>query len=170
MRILITGTVLFVIWAFFSAWLYNDVLLPVINKPAAVQTIPVPPDPVADSLAKIIASMPKPIMIFFEFDKTKFKTDPQTESRIAEFKTWMEQYPRSMLSVTGHADIVGTSEYNQDLSFQRAQVIVKYLEEQGVKTERITTESRGESESAVHYITSEGRAKNRNTILSIKMK
>lgn len=169
MRILITGTVLFVIWAFFSAWLYNDVLLPIINKPAVVQTIPVPPDPVADSLAKINALIPKPIMIFFEFDKTKFKTDPQTESRIAEFKTWLDKYQGSMLSVTGHADIVGTSEYNQDLSFQRAQVIVKYLEDQGVKTERIITESKGETESVVDYITSEGRAKNRNTILSIKM-
>ena len=170
MRILITGTVLFVIWAFFSAWLYNDVLLPVINKPAAVQTIPVPPDPVADSLAKIMASMPIPIMIYFEFDKTKFKTDPLTESRIAEFKTWLEKYPGSMLSVTGHADIVGTSEYNQDLAFQRAQIIVKYLEGQGVLTDRITTQSKGEAESVVDYITPEGRAKNRNTVLSIKMK
>ena len=170
MRILITGTVLFVIWAFFSAWLYNDVLLPVINKPVAVQTIPVPPDPVADSLAKIVASMPKPIMIFFEFDKTKFKTDPQTDSRIAEFKSWLEKYPGSMLSVTGHADIVGTTEYNQDLAFQRAQIIVKYLENQGVLTDRISTQSKGETESVVDYITSEGRAKNRNTVLSIKMK
>lgn len=170
MRILITGTVLFVIWAFFSAWLYNDVLLPVINKPVAVQTIPVPPDPVADSLAKIIASMPRPIMIYFEFDKTKFKTDPQTESRISEFKEWLGKYPGSLLSVTGHADIVGTSEYNQDLAFQRAQAVVKYLEEQGVLTDRITTLSKGETESADDYITPEGRAKNRNTVISIKMK
>jgi outer membrane protein OmpA-like peptidoglycan-associated protein len=170
MRILITGTVLFVIWAFFSAWLYNDVLLPVINKPVAVQTIPEPPDPAADSLAKIIASMPKPILIFFDFDKTKFKIDPQTESRLVEFKAWLEKYPASMLSVTGHADIVGTTEYNQDLAFQRARVIVKYLEEQGVKTERITTQSKGETESVVNYITPEGRAKNRNTEISIKMK
>jgi len=170
MRILITGTVLFVIWAFFSAWLYNDVLLPVINKPVVVQTIPMPPDPVADSLAKIIASMPKPIMIFFEFDKTKFKADPQNESRIAEFKTWLEKYPGSQLAVTGHADIVGTSEYNQDLAFQRAQVVVKYLEELGVLTDRITTQSKGESEAVANYITPEGRAKNRNTVISIKMK
>ena len=170
MRILITGTVLFVIWAFFSAWLYNDVLLPVINKPVTVQTIPVPPDPVADSLAKTIASMPKPIMLFFDFDKTKFKTDAQTEGRIAEFKSWLGKYPGSLLSVTGHADIVGTSEYNQDLAFQRAQAVVKYLEEQGVLTDRITTQSKGETESADDYITSEARAKNRNTVISIKMK
>jgi OOP family OmpA-OmpF porin len=170
MRILITGTVLFVIWAFFSSWLYNDVLLPVINKPVAVQTIPTPPDPVADSLAKIIASMPKPILIYFEFDKTKLKTDPQTESSLTEFKSWLEKYPGSMLSVTGHTDLVGTTDYNNELALQRAQVVVKYLEAQGVRAERITTLSKGEAESVVDYITSEGRARNRNTEISIKMK
>ena len=82
MRILITGGVLFVIWAIFSSWLYNDVLLPVINKPVVVQTIPEPPNPEADSLAKILASMPKPLMIYFEFDKAKFKSDQKLTAEL----------------------------------------------------------------------------------------
>jgi outer membrane protein OmpA-like peptidoglycan-associated protein len=114
--------------------------------------------------------MPKPIMIYFDFDKTKFKIDPQTEDRIAEFKSWLGKYPGSMLSVTGHSDIVGTPEYNEDLAFQRAQIIVKYLEEQGIATARITTLSKGEAEAVVDYITPEGRARNRNAEISIKMK
>jgi OmpA-OmpF porin, OOP family len=170
MRILITGTVLFVIWAIFSAWLYNDVLLPVINKPVAVQTVPEPPNPVADSLAKIYASMPKTLMIYFEFDKAKFKSDPQTDSKFAEFKKWLDKYPASMLSVTGHTDLVGTPEYNQALSLKRAQVIVNYLEKQGIGAGRIITEAKGALQPAADYITSEGRAKNRRTEISIKMK
>ncbi len=170
MRILITGIVLFVIWAFFSAWLYNDVLLPVINKPEAVQTIPQPADPVADSLAKIYASMPETLMIHFEFDKVKFKTDPQTDSRIAEFKTWLDKYPASQLIVTGHSDLVGTPDYNQELALRRAQVIVKYLGEQGISAGRMTAQSKGETEPAFDYITADERAKNRRTEISIKMK
>lgn len=169
MRILITGTVLFVIWAFFSAWLYNDVLLPVINKPVAVQTIPEPPDPVADSLAKINASMPKTLIIYFEFDKTKFKNDAQTDSKVAEFKLWLDKYPASMLSVSGHTDLVGTPDYNQALSLKRAQVIEKYLETQGISAGRIVTESKGEIQPAADYITSDGRAKNRRAEISIKL-
>jgi outer membrane protein OmpA-like peptidoglycan-associated protein len=169
MRILITGTVMFVIWAFFSAWLYNDVLLPVINKPVTVQTITVPPDPVADSLAKIYASAPKPLIVYFEFDKEKFKADPQTDSRVAEYKSWLEKYPKAILSVTGHTDLVGTKEYNLDLSFQRAQVMLKYLEGLGISPDRIRTQSEGESEPAFDYITAEERAKNRRTEISIKM-
>jgi OmpA-OmpF porin, OOP family len=170
MRILITGTVLFVIWAFFSAWLYNDVLLPVINKPAPVQTVPQPPDPVADSLAKIYASMPKTLMIYFEFDKAKFKNDPQTDSKVTEFKSWLDKYPTSMITVTGHTDLVGTPDYNQSLSLKRAQVIEKYLEAQGISSDRIITESKGEFQPIADYITSEGRAKNRRTEISIKLK
>lgn len=170
MRILITGTVLFVIWAFFSAWLYNDVLLPVINKPVTVQTFTLPPDRVTDSLAKIYASAPKPLTIYFEFDKAKFKTDPQTESRVAELKSWLDKYPGASLSVTGHSDLVGPLKYNQDLSFRRAQITLKYLEGQGINPDRIRTQVKGESEPAFDYITADGRAKNRRTEISIKNK
>jgi OOP family OmpA-OmpF porin len=169
MRILITGCVLFVIWAIFSSWLYNDILLPVLRRPDVVQTIPEPPDQVADSLAKIIASMPEPLMIYFEFDKTKFKSDLQTDSRIAEFKSWLDKYPASTLNVTGHTDLVGTPEYNLELALKRATILGKYLETQGINAGRIQIQSKGESQPAADYLTPEGRAKNRRTEISIKM-
>jgi outer membrane protein OmpA-like peptidoglycan-associated protein len=169
MRILITGFVVFVIWAIFSSWLYNDILLPVINKPVAVQPIPEPQNPVADSLAKIYASMPKTLLIGFEFDQAKFKTDPQTDSKIAEFKLWLDKYPASMLHVTGYTDLVGSTEYNLALSVKRAQVIAKYLETQGIISGRMVIDSRGEADPIADYITAEGRAKNRRTEISIKL-
>jgi OOP family OmpA-OmpF porin len=142
----------------------------VINKPVAVPTAPIPPNPVADSLAKIYASMPKTIMIYFEFDKAKFKDDEQTNSKVAEFKTWLDKFPASMLSVTGHTDLVGTTDYNQSLALKRAQVVAKYLEIQGIGAGRMVTESKGELQPAADNITSDGRAKNRRTEISIKMK
>jgi outer membrane protein OmpA-like peptidoglycan-associated protein len=169
MRILITGLVVFVIWAIFSSWLYNDILLPVINKPVAVQPIPEPQNNVADSLAKIYALMPKTLMIGFEFDKAKFKSNPQTDSKIAEFKMWLDKYPASKLYVTGYSDLVGTDEYNLALSQKRAQVVSKFLEAQGINSGRIVTESKGEAEPVAGYITAEGRAKNRRTEISIKL-
>lgn len=169
MRILITGFVVFVIWAIFSSWMYNDILLPVIHKPVTVQTIPEPLNPVADSLAKIYASMPKTLMISFDFDKSKFKADPHTDSKIAEFKMWLEKYPASVLHVTGHTDLVGTPEYNLALALKRAQIIAKYIETQGINSGRVITESKGETEPIAGYITTEDRAKNRRTEISIKL-
>jgi outer membrane protein OmpA-like peptidoglycan-associated protein len=168
MRILITGLVAFVIWCFVSAWLYNDKLLPVL-KPVQEITIPESQINAADSLMKLKALMPKDLMIYFEFNEAKFKADPQTDNSIAEFKAWLEKYPGSMLSVTGHADLVGTPEYNQDLGLKRAQIISKYLESQGISAGRIITESKGESQPVASFITKEGRAKNRRTEISIKM-
>jgi outer membrane protein OmpA-like peptidoglycan-associated protein len=168
MRILITGFVVFVIWSFISTWLYVDKLLPLIKKPVAVQTIPEPKNNEADSLALLYASMPKDLLIYFEFDKLKFTTDPQTDVSIAEFKKWLDKYPVSMLSVTGHTDLVGTPDYNEALGLKRAEIIQKYLEGKGIPPARITAGSKGENQPIGDYLTEEGRAKNRRAEITIK--
>jgi len=169
MRILVTGFVAFVIWCFISAWLYNDILLPVINKPVTVQTIPQPQSNTADSLAQLKASMPGALLIYFEFNDSKFKPDPQTDNSIATFKSWLGKYPSSMLTVTGHSDLVGTPEFNQELGIKRARVVGKYLESMGIISSKMILDSKGESEPAADYLTADGRAKNRRTEISIKM-
>jgi outer membrane protein OmpA-like peptidoglycan-associated protein len=169
MRILIAGFVAFVIWCFFSAWLYNDKLLPVLHKPVPVITAPENRLNEADSLMKLKALMPKDLTIWFEFNDAKFKPDPQYENSIAEFKAWLDKYPGSMLSVQGYTDIVGTTDFNMALGLERAEVVSKFLETKGVPATRIITGSMGERKAFENYITKEGRAKNRKTEVSIKM-
>lgn len=168
MRILIFGFVVFVIWSFFSIWLYVDKILPVMKVPVAVQTIPEPKTNAADSLAQLYALMPKDLMIYFEFDKLEFKTDPQADISVAEFKSWLDKYPVSILSVTGHTDLVGTTVYNQSLGLRRALIIQKYLEGKGIPSNRIIANSEGEDHPLGDYLTVEGRAKNRRVEISIK--
>lgn len=168
MRILIIGFVVFVIWSFFSTWLYVDKILPSMKVPVTVQTIPEQQRNAADSLAQLYASMPKDLMIYFEFDKLKFKTDPQTDISIGEFKNWLDKYPVLILSVTGHSDLVGTPDYNKALGLRRAQIIQKYLEEKGIPSARIITDSKGEDQPLGDYLAEAGRAKNRRTEISIK--
>jgi OOP family OmpA-OmpF porin len=168
MRILITGFIVLVIWSFFSMWLYVDVLKPATKKPVVVQPAPESQSKEADSLMKIYASMPKDLLIYFEFDKSKFIPDPQTESRIAEFKIWLDNHTEAVLSVTGHTDFIGTPEYNQALGLERAHIIRKYLESKGIPPNKMITSSRGEEQPIASHITSEGRAKNRRTEITIK--
>ena len=169
MRILITGFVVFLIWCFVSAWLYNDHLLPALRKPVPVPQISEQQTREADSLMKLKASMPKDITIYFEFNDAKFKPDPQTDNSVAELKAWLEKYPGSRLLVSGHTDLVGTPEYNKDLGLKRAAVVVKYLSGLGITADRILMESQGENDPAGGYVTAEERAKNRRTVISIKM-
>ena len=169
MRILITGVVLLAIWCIVSAWLYNDKLMPVIKKPESSQTIPTIVTHEADSLMKIKESMPKNLLIYFEFGKSKFNPDPQNENSVTGFKAWLEKYPQSMLLVTGNTDMVGTIDYNYDLALKRAQVVGKYIENQGINSGRVVVSSKGETEPAADYLTQEGRAKSRRTEISLKM-
>jgi outer membrane protein OmpA-like peptidoglycan-associated protein len=169
MKILITGIVLLVIWCIVSAWLYNDKLMPVIMKPETSKVIPKTMTNEADSLMKIKASMPENLLIYFEFDKTKFNPDPQNENSVTEFKAWLEKYPQSVLLVTGHTDMVGTIEYNYDLALKRAEIVGKYVESKGINSGRMVVSSKGETEPAADYLSHEGRAKSRRTEISLKM-
>lgn len=169
MRIHIVGFVLFVIWCFISAWLYNDMILPGMNKSTPIQTIPKTLTNEADSLMKLKASMPENLLIYFDFDKSNFKSDVQIENSITTLKTWIGKYQGSMLNVTGHADSVGTIEYNYNLGLKRAEVVEKYLENKGINTSSMIIESKGKTQPAADNITDAGRAKNRRTEISIKM-
>jgi len=169
MRILITGVISLMILCFVSAWLYNDKLLPVIKKTIPIVSVSEAEIHESDSLMKLNASIPNALMIYFEFNKAKFNPDQETPNSILPFKTWLDKYPGSMLSVTGHTDLVGSVDYNYNLGLERAQVIGNYLETQGVNVSRMVISSRGETEPAADYLTKDGRAKNRRTEISIKM-
>jgi outer membrane protein OmpA-like peptidoglycan-associated protein len=168
MRILITGLIVFVIWSFFSTWLYTDVLRHAARKQVPLQAVPVPKNNVADSLVEIYAMMPKDLSICFEFDKARLNPDQQLESGLPEFKAWLEKYPQSMLQVTGFTDLVGEKEYNQKLGLTRAEAMQKFLESKGFPAVRMIVSSKGEDDPVAGYITAGERAKNRRTVISIK--
>ena len=73
-----------------------------------------------------------------------------------------------MLSITGHTDNIGTSEYNQTLGFKRARTIQKYLESRGINADKMILESKGKDQPIiVDQTTEEGRAKNRRVVITI---
>lgn len=169
MRIIIAGLLAFVIWCVFSAWMFNDNLLPVLKKQAVE---PVPADNearVADSLARLKASMPESLLVYFDFGKSEIKTDLQLESRIAPFRAWLRDYPDSKLLITGHTDLIGTHDYNMQLGMERAQAVAGKILELGIERNRIITESKGETQPVSGYISEENRSKNRRTEITIKL-
>jgi hypothetical protein len=91
MRILTIGSVVFVMWAFFSTWLFVDVLKPALKKTVPAVAVPETTNNVADSLAKIYALMPKDLVIWHDFDKARLVTDPQMEISLSDFKNWLDQ-------------------------------------------------------------------------------
>jgi outer membrane protein OmpA-like peptidoglycan-associated protein len=63
--------------------------------------------------------------------------------------------------ITGHTDNVGTQQYNQVLSLERAQTVRNWLVEKGITSNRMRTVGRGQNETVASNETDAGRAENR---------
>ncbi len=59
------------------------------------------------------------------------------------------QYPNSLIDVYGYTDTVGSSDFNQRLSEQRAQAVANYLIGRGVNSSRVRWMGFGETRLAV---------------------
>ncbi|MSP38671.1 MAG: OmpA family protein [Deltaproteobacteria bacterium] len=70
--------------------------------------------------------------------------------------------------IEGHADSLGSDDYNQKLGLQRAQMVMKELVAQGVDTGRISTASLGENKPLIGTDTAWARAVNRRVEFQVK--
>lgn len=86
-------------------------------------------------------------VVYFGFDKANL-TKKALEV-IDQVVQAVRQMGATALSVVGHADTVGTVEYNQVLSERRARNVAKALIDRGIPPEAITVAGRSELEPAV---------------------
>lgn len=115
-------------------------------------------EPLVSGEKKPSADQEKPAMIpaaveayfsaetLFDFDQAAVKPEGLRildEKIIARMKIHPDV---ELLIITGHADRIGTGEYNQDLSVRRANAVKAYLANQGIAAERMTVSGKGESE------------------------
>ena len=101
--------------------------------------------------------------IQFEFDSAKLlkSSYPTLDDIIA----LLEKIPEVKLEVQGHTDIVGTEDYNQKLSEDRAHSVTDYFESKGIAGVRLRAIGFGTRVPVADNVTDEGRAKNRRVEL-----
>jgi outer membrane protein OmpA-like peptidoglycan-associated protein len=73
----------------------------------------------------------------------------------------LQSYPSKRVLVRGYTDSFGTRTANLALSTARAKAVCRYLLEQGVDSERLDCEGRGEASPIASNQTVEGRSRNR---------
>lgn len=86
--------------------------------------------------------------IYFEFDSSDLTTSAQ--SILEEKAQWLKENPYSQITIEGHCDDRGTTEYNLALGDRRAQSAKKYLVALGIEDTRIDTLSYGEEKPALN--------------------
>jgi outer membrane protein OmpA-like peptidoglycan-associated protein len=104
--------------------------------------------------------------VSFDFGKADLK--PAFIPTLDKVADLLHRYDRTVVHVIGHTDNVGSAEYNQRLSEQRAQSVVDYLTRKGIPWQRLVTEGRGFSEPRASNATEAGRQLNRRVELLIK--
>jgi len=78
----------------------------------------------------------------------------------------LRECPKIHVTVSGYTDSIGTPNYNNGLSYRRAEAAKGYLVEQGISASRLETEGFGESDPIATNSTAAGRAQNRRVELA----
>ena len=97
--------------------------------------------------------------ILFEIGKATLK--PESMEEIQKVAEYMKKNPSARFEVQGHTDNVGSDKTNDPLSQQRAEAVVKALEDMGVDPFNLRPVGKGSHEPVADNSTDAGRTKNR---------
>ncbi len=95
----------------------------------------------------------------FNFDR--FDLQPKAEQSLRDVYEHLKKNPNLKVTINGHTDDLGSDEYNDVLSRERASSVAQYLINLGLDKNRITSKGFGDSEPLDTTLTEEARRKNR---------
>jgi outer membrane protein OmpA-like peptidoglycan-associated protein len=101
------------------------------------------------------------------FDYNSYALRAESKSTLQTLADNFRRYPEEQISVEGHTDNIGSDDYNQRLSEQRAGGVRDYLVDQGVTSTRVVAVGFGESRPKASNDTPEGRQLNRRVEIHI---
>lgn len=101
------------------------------------------------------------------FDTARYTLRPGAREKLAKVAGIVLSHPGLRLEVEGHTDSVGSEDYNQRLSEQRAASVRDFLVQQGISTTSIIARGFGEGMPVATNDTAEGRQQNRRVELVV---
>ena len=107
-----------------------------------------------------------PHVVYFDYDS--YVVGDDYRSVIEANAKLLQREPKEKMSVQGHTDDRGSSEYNLALGQRRAEAVVKSLELLGAQPAQLEAVSFGKEHPAVQGDTEEAWAKNRRAELAAK--
>jgi OmpA-OmpF porin, OOP family len=102
------------------------------------------------------------VSLNIEFDINKSDIRPQYNDEVAKVGDFMKKYPTTTAVIEGYTDQVGSDDYNMKLSQQRAESVVKSLEDNfGIDPSRLSAKGYGKASPTADNSTEAGKQKNR---------
>ena len=101
------------------------------------------------------------------FDTGRYTLKPEAREKLAKLSGIVLAYPGLTLEIDGYTDSVGSDEFNQTLSEERANSVRDFLMEQGVPANSITAKGFGKTDPVASNDTAQGREQNRRVELVV---
>lgn len=103
--------------------------------------------------------------VFFDTGKSDLRSESHTElDRLVKL---LKDVPSLKIEISGHTDNTGSATLNEQLSQDRADAVVAYLKQKGIKAARLTSKGYGSSRPVASNNSEEGRQSNRRTEFEI---
>ncbi|MFD2943041.1 OmpA family protein [Flavobacterium notoginsengisoli] len=109
-----------------------------------------------------------PLILHFNTNQSRETLTTLEKQKVADIVKYTEHVKEAVVLAVGHSDNVGNRDSNIVLGQKRAEFSKKYLSKNDIDAERIETQSKGPDEPIGDNNTSEGKASNRRTVITIK--
>jgi outer membrane protein OmpA-like peptidoglycan-associated protein/tetratricopeptide (TPR) repeat protein len=101
------------------------------------------------------------------FDTNKFNIKDESKPELKKLIDFLNLNPTVHIEVSGHTDNVGSDQFNQTLSENRAKAVYQYLVTNGIIASRLIFKGYGETQPIASNDTDEDRSRNRRTEFKI---
>jgi hypothetical protein len=101
------------------------------------------------------------IALYINFETGKAEIRPESQKIIDQIVQMLKENPDLKISIEGHTDNVGTAEFNQKLSENRAKAVMDAIIAQNIDKNRLSSKGWGATKPVADNNTEEGKAKNR---------
>jgi len=140
-----------------------------IDGPGQVHALAYDADRARDEFGSVIQSLPsRPANFVLYFLEGKDELTPESDGEVTRIFSELKSRPDPEIWVIGHTDAVGTMQYNDQLSLQRAERVRDDLVSRGIPAESIEVSGRGKREPLVP--TSEGISEPKNRRVEINVR
>jgi peptidoglycan-associated lipoprotein len=103
-----------------------------------------------------------------KFPVNHYTLSPEAQTRLTEFAEKLKTENKNVyVEIQGHTDATGDTTYNEHLGEERAEAVRRFLNQQGVALNRMSTISYGEEAPVAPNDNRDGRAANRRVVLIV---
>lgn len=102
------------------------------------------------------------------FHRNSARLTNRAKAKIDEIITTLAEHGKVNATISAHTDSWGAADYNQTLSEQRAEAVLRYMNLNGIQRSRLSAQAHGESQPIANNKTAKGRELNRRVEIVAK--